>query len=113
MFQRIKDKIRERILTIKVKDLFNTIDENDILKKVGTEWTVAGRPIDKEVYKMIVAEAEIFMKSKLWKVLKKDIQYRANEKMFEKSTNIMDLTMGKMWLYTLDTIETKLKSLTK
>jgi len=113
MFQRLKDYIRERILTIQVKDLYNTIDEDDILKRVGTDWTVAGKPVSEQYFKRIVSEAELLKKSELWRVLKADIRYRANKRMFEESTSTMDLTMGKMWLYTLDTIDTKLNNLTK
>ena len=108
---KVRDYIRERILTIKVSHLYNTVGEDDILKRIGTSWTVAGKPITAQRYQQLANEADVFLNSQLWEYLKKDIQYRANEKMFIKSKSEMDLVAGKLWLYTLDTIETKLKNL--
>ena len=113
MFQRIKDNIRARILTIHVSHLYNTIGEEDILKRVGTGWRVGDKEITNQEMQHISNEAKQFLKSKLWQVLQKDIKYRANLKMYEESKGVYDLTFGKMWTYTLDTIETKLNNLIK
>ena len=113
MFQVFKDKIRAKILTLKIEDLYNTIGKDDILEKRGIGWWVGEKEITDQEMKQIIAEAEIFIKSKLWKVLRTDIRYQANMKMFDESRDITDLTMGKSWLWILDCIQSRLKELSQ
>lgn len=95
-----------------VRDLYNTIGEDDILKIEGGKWTNAGREISDAEKKLIISDARLFLNSRLWKVLKNDIKYRANLAMFEKAKTEIDITAGKLWLYTLNCIETKLNQIT-
>lgn len=113
--EKLKKEIDEwnetRILNAAVKELFNTIGEDDILKIEKGIWTVQGKEINEAEKKLLIAEAKTLLNSKLWRYLKRDIQYRANLAMFEKAQTEMDITAGKLWLYTLDCIETKLNNL--
>jgi len=113
MLQRIKDKIRERILTINVAHLYNSIGKDDILEQIGASWWVGDKEISLAEMKNLKAEAEIFQQSKLWKVLKTDIKYQANQAMYEKAESVNDLVAGKLWLYTLDCFDSRLKELKK
>lgn len=113
MYQRIKDKIRERILTIKIEDLYNTIGKDDILRKEGNSWWVGDRLIPIQEMKLIIAEAQMLKKSRLWKVLQEDVKYQANAKMFDISRNIGDLTMGKSWTWVLDCFKTRINEIAK
>lgn len=104
-----------RILTLAVKRLFNTIDADDILhihRPTGA-WMFQNRSLANEERDVIIAEAERFSSSKLWKLLQDDIKYQANRKMFILSKHTDDLVAGKFWLYTLDVLNTRLESLTK
>lgn len=102
----------EDILAKAMQGLFNTITEDDILKEVKTEWRVGDKMVGEGEKKLLISEAQVFLNSKLWKVLKTDIRYRANLMMFEKSKTEMDLVAGKLFLYALDCIKTRLESLT-
>ncbi len=105
---------KHRIFTLAVKQLFNTISEDDILSEgPDGRWLFEGDFLPNEVRKLLQAEAKQLLGTRLWKVLKADIQYKANKSMFEKSRSIEDLIAGKLWLYTLDTIETRLKRMEK
>ncbi len=113
MLQRIKDKWREYVLSIHVEHLYNSIGKDDILQQIGTSWWVGDKEVPHEEMKQIVAEAQLLKKTKLWRVLKTDIRYQANEKMFDKAKDLGDITMGKSWLWILDCIQTRITELTK
>jgi len=107
-------KTKYRILSLAVKKLYNTISEDDILKENEyKQWTIAGKPINQGEKNLLIAEAKQFLNTKLWKVLQKDIQYQANRKMFILGKSEIDMIAGKLFLYTLDCIKTRLESFKK
>lgn len=109
---RKKDLPEKRdILTLAVKKLFNTIGADDILKPVNGKWTFEGKAMSKRLQDLIMAEAVQFESSTLWKVIQADILYHANKKLFVSSQNIEHVITAKFWLYTFDTIRTRLNSL--
>ena len=110
----IKDsEDKHKILTLAVKDLYNTITKDDILTEQNGAWFSKGKIIDNSIKKVLIAEAETFKSSKLWSILQDDIKYQSNKKMYTDSVNIDDLIAGKLWLLTLDTFKTRLNSLQK
>ena len=102
---------KDEVLAKVVKQLYNTIGPDDILREKDGDWLLKGKPITNETKKMIIAEAQIFSKSKLWKILQDDIRYKSNKLMFERSKTENDLIAGKLWLFTLDSFNTRLNSL--
>jgi hypothetical protein len=102
---------KDDVLAQAMKDLFNTVTEEDILREVNGAWFSGERSLNEQEVKLLIAEAEQFTKSRLWKELRKDIQYQANRTMFEKSRTEADMIAGKMALYILDCIKTRLESL--
>lgn len=104
---------KEDVLSEVVKDLYNTISADDILKEENGQWTFKGKVLQEQEKKLLIAEAQIFLKTRLWKVLQADIKYRSNLRMFEHSKTEVDLLAGKLWLYTLDCFKTRLESLDK
>ncbi len=106
--------IKNRILSLAVKKLFNTINEDDILKENQyKQWIFEGKSISQGEKELLISETKQFLNTKLWKVLQKDIQYQSNKKMFILSRNEIDMIAGKLFLYTLDVIRTRLKSIEK
>lgn len=103
----------EDVLTERVRDLFNTIGPDDILQEVNGEWMVEGKKMQEPIQKILVSEATSFLASRLWDVFKRDIKYQANRVMFEDSRSERDLVAGKLMLYILDCMKTRLESLTK
>lgn len=106
---------KDEVLTEAVKKLYNTIGKNDILQ-VDSEtgqWVFMGKLMSKSEQQMLSAESKNLLNSRLWKILKADIQYRSNKQMFVSSQSMDDLLVGKSWLYVLDIVETRLKSMEK
>ena len=109
----VEDLDKHEVLTLAVKKLFNTISAEDVLKEKELQWFFQGKALRKDQVDMLKAEATNFNESFLWKVLSADIKYHANKQMFIKSRTEYDIMMGKSWLYVLDVINTRLKSLVK
>lgn len=111
---RMESKERYAILTAAVKRLFNTIDADDILKEgPAGEWLWDGKTLSRAQVEMLQAEAGQLTKMLLWKVLQRDVLYQANRKMFLQAENVEHVVTAKFWLYSFDTIRTRLKSLAK
>lgn len=111
-----KKELKERhvILTLAVKKLFNTISADDILKPVtGGAWMYAGKTLSKGQIELLVAEAAQLEKMLLWKVLKTDILYQANRKMYLLAENTEHVITAKFWLYTFDVMKTRIASILK
>jgi hypothetical protein len=105
---------KQDLLTKQSLRLFNSIQADDILKEIATgEWKYRNKTILPANQKRLIAEAKVFSESKLWEVLQNDIKYLANKKMFVTSVSTDDLVAGKLWLLTLDAMNTRIKSLTK
>lgn len=104
---------KDEVLTEAVKDLFNTIGADDILQEKGGVWMVGGKAMNDGEKNLLISQASSLMGMKLWKVLQEDIKFLANQRMFLRSQSQMDLIAGKLWLYTLDSIKTRLESLSK
>ena len=103
-----------KVLTQTVAKLFNTLGPEDILwQKADGSWFVQGKAITESEKQQLVAEAQHLLNTRLWKVLKADVQYQANRKMFIESQTIDDLIAGKLCLYVLDIIQTRLNSMSR
>lgn len=104
---------KEQVLTKSVKHLFNTIDSEDLFEEKDGQWTTNGKIMNDGEKKLLQSEAKLFMNTRLWKVLKNEVKFRAEKAMFEKAKTEMDLTAGKLFLYVLDVIQTRLDKLLK
>ena len=100
---------KHKILTETVKDLYNTINSDDILKEKNDKWLYEGRELTAPEVKNLKEYAENFVNSQLFKVLDKDLRYQANRRMFIDSQSNDDLIAGKLLLYLWDVVKTRLK----
>lgn len=105
---------RKELLTMAVRKLFNTIGPEDILKEQsdGT-WRFGRHSLTEPERNQLIAEAKQFSESKLWHVLTADIKWQANRKTFIGAKDELDFIAGKLWQYTFDCINTRLKSIAK
>lgn len=104
---------KRALLTMAVRRLFNSIGPEDILKTdtASAQWTYMGKPISKEETQVLVEQAHALYQSKLWDVLQKDLKYQANKRMFTDSQNLEDMVAGKLLLFYVDIIHTRIKRL--
>lgn len=103
---------RRKMLTLAVKRLYNTVGPDDIIQIMGTgHWLKAGKPLTEGQIKELRDQADLLQKLSIWNVLKNDVKYQANKKMFVESETLMQLESGKMLLYFLDIIDSRLKKM--
>lgn len=108
----MKSWLRRKLVRFIVKDLFNLVDGEDILR-VDTRGGIIfrGQVLPKEEVEAIKRDAAHFRDSFLWKALTNEVKYIANKRMFEKSQTLDDILAGKLLLYILDVLENKIKQL--
>lgn len=112
--KKVNDEARKHeILTEAVKHLFNTISAEDILRKDNGDVRFENRVLTPTEVNQIKAEARQLLGMKLWRVLKLDIKYQLNKKMFEEVTITADVLWGKLLLFYDDIIRTRLQTLDK
>ena len=102
---------KHKILTKAVAHLFNTITEDDILKRQGAEYTFKGKPLMDAQIQSLRSQSEGWMESHLFEIIDYELKYQANRKMYLDSKNEMDMIAGKLIVYTWDIIKSKLKKL--
>jgi len=103
---------KHEILTMSVRRFFNAITAEDILKEKDGQWFYEGKAMNEATKKLLISQAEVLKEWQLWKILQDDIRYQANKRMFLDSKNEYDLIAGKIWLTTIDAINTRLKKMT-
>ena len=109
-----KHEDKHQILTEAVRELFNTISAEDILRENNKgEWRQQDKLLTDAQKKQLIAEAQIFSKSRLWQVMQKDIEHQLNKRMYIRSKNENDMIAGKIGLFILDALKTRLNSLAK
>lgn len=104
-------KEKYEILTLAVKRLFNTISSDDILRESAGQWFYKDKMLSTAEKELLIAEATQFSNSKLWEILSTDIKWKANKTMYLTATTEIQLAGGKLWAYTIDCINTRLKSM--
>lgn len=104
---------KDEVLTQAVKHLYNTIGAEDILRVDGDDWIFEGKALNSGQKKLLASQARTLINTQLWKVLQADIKYMANKRMFVESKTEQDLIAGKIWLFTLDALKTRLNSMSR
>jgi len=105
--------IKRKLLNYLLKHLFNAITEDDILKISGNNVFIGNHLLPKQSIQSLVAEAEMFKNTELWKLLLNDGKREANKRMYEKSANYDDMYFGKAVLWIIDIFERKVDNIIK
>ena len=109
----VKNILQKKFIGLLVRNLFNTIDEDDILL-VGKDGVyLRGNKLDKMSLDVLKEEAERFKESSLWKLLSREVKYQANIRMYEKGITTDDILMGKCSLYVLEVIKKTIDKISK
>ena len=108
----MREYLRKKFLNWLVKDLFNTIQEEDLLQILPNGAILyRGKKLDDEKALQLREDADKFNNSVLWKLLSDDAKYQANFRMYENSSDYGGMMFGKAMLFNLDVIEKRLKQL--
>jgi len=106
--------MRNKLYNFLLKRFFNAVTDKDILKinKRG-EIRVGEHLLPEEDVRAVVEQANTIHQMMLWSFLSKDLKYRANEAMYNKSQTIEDMIMGKALLFADDIITQRIEQLSR
>lgn len=113
MYQTLLKRIKNRLLNLLLKHIFNAVTEEDILVKKGDKMCIGNKVMTIQNVNSFKSSADMLLRDELFKQLLVDMKHKANEKMFKKAVSIEDLVFGKAMLYTIEVMELRLKSLKK
>ncbi len=103
---------KHKILTRAVAKLYNTIDEDDVLKKDSKgQYTFKDKPLMPEQMESLRIQAKSLLSSFLFKVLDGELHYRASHKMFYEAKSVRDIIDAKQIEYVWDIIKNRLNKL--
>jgi len=114
MINKLKTYLQKRFIKYLAHNLFNVIDEDDILNiKAPGVMYLKGRKLDSERVERLKNDASLYKESTIWYVLRNELRYQANRRMYERSHNESDILAGKIMLYITDIIESKIDKISK
>jgi len=121
-----KNILQRNLAKFIISDVFNLITEDDVLRiniekqilSNGREqekktWLHKGKELSPEQVKVLRVEAQSFLKSNLWQILRNELLYHAQTNTLNKSTTDTDLISGKMLMYFIEVIEKRLDRMVK
>lgn len=95
-----------------IKEVFNTITEEDILKiKATNVWEHKGKKLSEGQIQALKQQAKNLLESPLWLILKAELLWLAHDRGYVKSKTESDQIAGKMLEYLTDVLESKLKNM--
>lgn len=105
-------KWKVRIANWLFKHLFNGITENDVLKQLPDGNFVYNKTVFGQKEKLEIAdEANSIINMPVYQMLKNEMTQIANKRIYQESKTIEDTIAGKMLLYYIDVLDTKLRKL--
>lgn len=112
-YRKLKGKEREELRNELLKELFNAVTADDVLRYESGKLYVADKVLPEADILDIVSGAKSIRDMFVWQMLIRDMKYQANRMMYENSQSVDDMQFGKAVLYAVDVQENKLKNLSK
>ena len=115
----MKNYLQKLFINCLAGGLFNTVTEDNLIQIKGRDNKgrlmvfYRKKRLDEEKIKRLIASAELFAKSDIWRLLKRAVQLSANERMYKKSRNADDMLAGKMALYNLEVIDRTIQNISQ
>jgi len=110
-------KLKRKILNLLLRNLFNAVSDRDVLKFKGRidsgVVSLNEKILSKQEINNLAKEANVIKKTSLWKHLNRNVEYIAQERMFNKSVTSDDLVFPKAMLYNLDMLNKLLDTFDK
>ena len=109
-----EQKILQKHLQYVLCDVFNLPVADDLLKiHTPTKWVYKGNELPEANVTELRGQAQKFLDSELWKILKGGMQHDAGQRALNLSKTESDIIGAKMEIYLINTIEGILKHMTQ
>lgn len=114
----MRDWLRRKLIHWLIKDLFHAVSAEDLLQirvdeNLESKISHKGTELTLEEKQELLKQAEEWEKSFLWKSLRDNVRYEAQQIMFIKSTDFGGMMFGKAALWTIEQIEKAIENLKK
>lgn len=108
----MKSYLRKKCINFLARHLFDTIIEEDLLRRNGRgHLEIRGVELPREKEDLLKEQATALLNSTLWTYIKTDVKHHAIQKTLHQSQTMDDVISGKLMLYLIDVIETRLDNL--
>lgn len=109
-----EQKILQKHLQYVLCDVFNVPTEGELLKiHTPNKWVYKDMDLPEANIIELRTQAQKFLDSELWKIIKGAMQHDAQQRALNKSKTESDLIGAKIEIYLLNQIETVLKHMTQ
>lgn len=105
------NRLRHFVTNLAVKHLLKAVTADEILSISAKGWFVGTRKLTTEEIIDLREEAASFVKSSLYRLLKREIKYRATLQRYDMAKTSDDMIFGKAMLYDLDLIDIFIKNI--
>ena len=113
-----QENLQEVATKFHIAGVINLPTEDDILSIVRSNnptkadvWTHKGQELPEAQIKILQAQAETLLQSNLWKILRAELLWQAQERGLVRAVSTTDMIVGKSLIYMTDIVETKLKAM--
>lgn len=106
-----KADLQAEYINYLVKDLFNGVSVDDVLKMKGMTMFYKGVALSPAQKLSLVNGAKSLKALEIWQVLLEEMKNVASKRILETSKTIEDIVFGKVMLYVIDVMEKKIENL--
>lgn len=105
---------KHRVLTEAVSHLFNTVSPESILHRDKSGVVLfQGNPVNEKQLEIWQLQADQIFNMRVWFVIKQEIRWQLQKKVFDEANVIDDLVWGKLLIFYDDVLRTVLRKLKK
>jgi hypothetical protein len=109
----MKSYLRRKLINFLAKHLFKTITAEDFIREKKGRLYINGKMLNAESEIILRDEAGRVQNSTLWKMIKLEAEYHALDKVLRKSESIDDVVAGKLMIYIIDIMDSRMNTLQK
>lgn len=105
--------IKRKLLNYLLKHLFKAITEDDVLHYKNKTLYTGSIELSTKQAQDLIQQAKKLQKMEIWLELRRNMEFAANQRMFEKSANSEDLFFGKAMLYSIELLYNKVYNISR
>ena len=102
---------KDDVLREAFKELYLPLNPEDILRTEGDTWLFMGKPLRVDQVEKLRLEAAQLREMKLWGIIKLDVRYHLQRKMFEEVKVKEDIVWGQLATFLWDIVKTRINQL--
>lgn len=113
LIKRLGGFTEDDVLREAFKEIYLPLNPEDVLQIKGGDWLLMGKPLRVDQIEQIKVEAKQLSEMKLWGILKLDVRYHLQRKMFEELRTSHDLAWGQLATFLWDIVKTRVTQLAR